>query len=143
MQNPDDQAIRAILTDVQTIAVVGWSANPERPSHGVARFLRRIGKKVIPVNPGLAGQVVDGQQIYGTLSDIPASEAIDMVDIFRRSDAVAELVAEVLRARPEVKVIWMQLGVSDETAAQQARAKGITVVQDRCPVIESARLGIH
>jgi len=142
MQNPDDPTIRAILTAPQVIAVVGWSPNPDRPSHGVAAFLARRGMRVLRVNPGQAGQIVDGSPVYGRLSDIPADAGVTMVDIFRRSDAVAGIVAEALAALPQLRVIWMQLGVTDEAAAARARARGITVVQNRCPKIEMARLGL-
>lgn len=140
MQNPDGDTIRSILTDTRVIALVGWSPNPDRPSHGVAAFLAGRGITVIPVNPGQAGQVHDGQMIYARLGDIPKDTGVEMVDIFRRSDAVAEIVDEALAELPALKVIWMQLGVTDDEAAAKARARGITVVQDRCPKIEVRRL---
>lgn len=142
MQNPDDETIRQILTSTRTVAVVGWSPNPERPSHGVAEFLRARGMRVIPVNPGQAGQVHAGEVIRARLGDIPTGEGVEMVDIFRRSDAVAGIVEEALAVLPGLKVIWMQLGVIDEAAAVRARARGILVVQDRCPKIEARRLGL-
>jgi predicted CoA-binding protein len=139
-QNPDDQTIRQILTDTRTVAVVGWSPNAGRPSHGVADFLRARGMRVIPINPGQAGQSHGGETIRARLGDIPASDRVEMVDIFRRSDAVAAVVDEALATLPALKVIWMQIGVQDEAAAARARAKGIVVVQGRCPKIESRRL---
>lgn len=142
MHNPDDQTIRAILTGAPVVAVVGWSPNPDRPSHGVAAFLARRGMTVLRVNPGVAGQIVDGLPVYGRLSDIPKDVAVTMVDIFRRSEAVAAIVDEALAELPGLQVIWMQLGVVDEAAATKARARGVIVVQDRCPKIETARLNL-
>jgi predicted CoA-binding protein len=142
MQNPDDDTIRQILTGTHTVAVVGWSPNPERPSHGVADFLIGRGMRMIPVNPGQAGQIYAGEVIRAGLRDIPAGDKIDMVDIFRRSDAVPEIVDAALDALPGLKVIWMQLGVIHDAAAAKARARGVIVVQDRCPKIEARRLGL-
>lgn len=142
MDNPDDDTIRAILTGTRVVAVVGWSPNPERPSHGVAAFLKARGMRVIPVNPGQAGQSHGDEVIRAALSDIPAADAVEMVDIFRRSDAVAGIVEEALAKLPALKVIWMQLGVEDKVAAARARAAGVTVVQNRCPKIEARRLGL-
>ena len=138
----DDDFIRKILTTTRTIAMVGWSANPSRPSHGVARFLRDRGIRVIPVNPGHAGHSWDGQPIYARLSDIPTGADVDMVDIFRRSDAVPAIVDEALGALPNLRTIWMQLGVSHDQAAEKARSMGIAVVQNHCPKIEFRRLGL-
>lgn len=142
MNTPDDNRIRAILTDTKVVAVVGWSPNPDRPSHGVAAFLKARGMRVIPVNPGQAGGQHDGEVIRASLSDIAQDDAVEMVDIFRRSDAVAAIVDEAMVRLPKLKVIWMQLGVEDEVAAARARAAGIIVVQDRCPKIEARRLGL-
>ena len=142
-QNPDDQTIRRILTETRTVAVAGWSPNAERPSHGVADFLRSRGMRVIPVNPGQAGHSYGGEVIRARLGDIPAGGGgVEMVDIFRRPDAVAAIVDEALATLPDLKVIWMQLGLQDEAAAARARAKGVVVVQDRCPRIEARRLGL-
>ncbi len=142
MQNPDDMTIAKILTGTRVVAVVGWSPNPDRPSHGVAAFLKARGMRVIPVNPGQAGQSHEGEEIRAALAGIPADAGVQMVDIFRRSDAVAAIVDEALASLPELKVIWMQLGVTDGVAAARARAHGVIVVQDRCPKIESRRLGL-
>lgn len=142
MSNPDDATIRAILTDTKVVAVVGWSPNPERPSHGVAAFLKARGMRVIPVNPGQAGRPYGDEVILTSLSEIPEDDGVEMVDIFRRSEAVAAIVDEALANLPALKVIWMQLGVTDEAAAAKARAAGVTVVQDRCPKIEVRRLGL-
>ncbi|ESW60095.1 MAG: CoA-binding protein [Rhodobacter sp. CACIA14H1] len=135
-----DVDIRRILTSVRTIAVVGWSPKPERASHGVAAFLKRKGYRVIPVNPGQAGQEALGEVVRASLADI--GEPVDMVDIFRRSEEAGAVVDEALAGLPGLKAVWMQLGVVDEAAAGRARAKGVAVVMDRCPAIEMPRLGL-
>jgi hypothetical protein len=132
-----DADIARILNTVRTIAVVGWSPKPDRPSHGVARFLAAQGYRVIPVNPGVAGQAALGTTVRATLADI--AEPVDMVDIFRRSEEVGPVVEAAL-ALPGLQAIWMQLGVANEAAAQAARTRGIAVVMDRCPAIEIPRL---
>lgn len=134
-----DDDIRDILTNTKTIAVVGWSPKPDRPSHGVAAYLKRRGYRVIPVNPGQAGEQALGETIRASLSEIEGP--VDMVDIFRRSSEVGPVVDEAL-ALNGVKTIWMQLGVVNEDAAAKARAAGVQVVMDRCPAIEIPRLGL-
>jgi len=140
MDPTDDEVIRGALASARVIAVVGWSANPERPSHYVAEFLRAKGKVIVPVNPGLAGQVIDGLRVYGDLAEIPAEVAVDMVDVFRRSPDVPPVVASALQSLPGLRTIWMQLGIAHPEAAATARARGITVVENRCPMIEYPRL---
>lgn len=136
-----DQTLRRILTETGVIALVGWSPRPDRPSHGVAAYLARRGYRVIPVNPGQAGVVTSwGETVRGSLAEIV--EPVDMVDIFRNSAAVGPVVDEALASLPGVRVIWMQLGVVNEAAAQKARAAGVAVVMDRCPAIEIPRLGL-
>jgi len=135
-----DDDLRRILTQARTIAVVGFSAKPARPSHYVSAFLQQQGHRVIPVNPGLAGQTQLGEVVAESLSAI--SEPVDMVDIFRRSDAVPEVVEEALASLPGLKSIWMQLSVIHDGAADAARARGVDVVMDRCPKIEIPRLGL-
>lgn len=125
-RNPDAAAIRALLQPVHTIAVVGLSPNPRRPSHGVARALQQFGYKVIPVRPAVAE--VLGEKAYPRLSDI--GEPVDLVDVFRRPEHVAGIVDECVALG--VKAIWLQDGVVDEAAAERAVAAGITVVMDRC-----------
>ncbi|MGQ0610689.1 MAG: CoA-binding protein [Paracoccaceae bacterium] len=138
---PTDAEIRQILTGTRTIALVGWSPKADRPSHGVARFLKARGYRVIPVNPGQAGQDSGlAEPVRGALADI--AEPVDMVDIFRRSEEVLPVVEEALRVLPGLKVIWMQLGVVNEEAAALARARGVQVVMNRCPAIEIPRLGL-
>ncbi len=136
---PDDE-LRAILQSVRTIALVGLSANPARPSNGVFGFLLRHGYRAVGVNPGLAGQVIHGAPVYARLADVPF--AIDMVDIFRNSAAAGSVVDEALALSPLPNVIWMQIGVIDKIAAEKARTAGLKVVMDHCPRIEIGRLGI-
>ena len=133
-----DDEVRSILTGVSTIAIVGASPNPARPSNDILGFLIAKGFETYPVNPGHAGGVIRGRTAYARLVDVPAR--IDMVDVFRRSSAAGGVVDEALRLDPLPRVIWMQLGVVDEDAAERARAKGVTVVMDRCPRIEFGRL---
>ena len=133
-----DSMIKDVLLHNRVVAIVGVSANPVRPSYFVARYLKLKGFRVIPVNPGLAGQQLFGETVYGTLAEIPFD--IDMVDIFRRSDAVPALVDEALARWPDLKTIWMQIGVEHEDAALVAQARGVTVIMDRCPKIEYQRL---
>jgi predicted CoA-binding protein len=134
---PTDSEIRDILTSVKTIAVVGWSPKPDRPSHGVAAFLARRGYRVIPVNPGQAGQRVLGETVVATLAE---AGPVDMVDVFRRSEAAGAVMDEAIAVG--AKVVWTQLGVVDEAAAERARAAGLKVVMNRCPAIEIPRLGL-
>lgn len=133
-----DAFLRKILTRTKTIAVVGVSANQVRPSYYVARYLGLKGYRVIPVNPGLAGQTLLGERVYGDLAEIP--EDVDMVDIFRRSDAVPPIVDAALARWPDLQTIWMQIGVSHAAAAAKAEARGVDVIQNRCPKIEYQRL---
>ncbi|MGA3303590.1 MAG: CoA-binding protein [Methylovirgula sp.] len=133
-----DDFLRTIFEEVKTIAVVGLSANPLRPSRIVFEFLRGRGYKVVGVNPGLAGKEIDGAPVYARLADIPIP--IDMVDIFRNSAAAGQIVDDALALSPKPKVIWMQLDVRNDRAAQKARAEGLRVVMNRCPHIEIPRL---
>jgi uncharacterized protein len=134
----DPDYIRGILKSVKTIAMVGASANSVRPSYLVMQYLLGKDYDVIPVNPGLAGQTLMGQPVYASLKDIP--RAIDMVDIFRNSDAADAIVDEALTLTPLPKVIWMQLSVRNDGAAARAEAAGLKVVMDRCPKMEFGKL---
>ena len=134
---PTDTEIRDILTSVKTIALVGWSPKPDRPSHGVAAFLKRRGYRVIPVNPGQAGQEALGETVVASLAE---AGPVDMVDIFRRSEEAGAVVDQAIAVG--AKVVWMQLGVVDEAAALRARAAGVQVVMNRCAAIEIPRLGL-
>ncbi|MEL6100798.1 MAG: CoA-binding protein [Pseudomonadota bacterium] len=138
MPDYSDAFLKRILSDVKTVAVVGVSANPVRPSYFVARYLNLKGFRVLPVNPGLAGQTLFGAAVQSDLRSI--EEPVDMVDIFRRSEAVPEIVEEALEALPDLRVIWMQIGVEHPEAAAKAEAHGVTVIQNRCPKIEYQRL---
>jgi O-acetylhomoserine (thiol)-lyase len=132
-----DAKLRRILSSVRTIAMVGASTNWNRPSYFVMKYLQGKGYRVIPVNPGAAGQDLQGERVYASLRDIP--EPIDMVDIFRPSDAVPPIVEEAIAIG--AKVVWMQLGIRNDAAAARAEAAGIEVIMDRCPKIEFGRLG--
>ncbi len=136
-----DSYLRDILLSVKTIAVAGASDKPERPSFGVFAFLLSRGYRVFGVNPNLAGKTVHSTRFYGSLAEVP--EPIDMVDIFRNSQAAGDTVDEALALDPSPKVIWMQLGVRNDAAAERARALGLKVVMDRCPAIEIGRLSIE
>jgi len=133
-----DSYLRDILTGVRTIAIVGASPRRARPSHGVMAYLRHHGYRAIPVNPNAAGGTINGETCYARLADVP--EPIDMVDVFRRSEAAGGAVDEAIVVG--AKVIWMQLGVRDDAAAARAEASGIKVVMNRCPAIEIPRLGL-
>jgi uncharacterized protein len=133
-----DEAIRAILSGVRTIAVVGASPNPARPSNEVLGFLVDRGYETWPVNPGHAGALIRGRPVSARLADVPVR--IDMIDVFRNSANAGGAVDEALKLDPLPRVIWMQLAVINEEAAARARAKGLTVVMNRCPKIETRRL---
>jgi predicted CoA-binding protein len=130
--------IRGILQSVKTIALVGASSNEVRPSYFVMKYLLDKGYDVIPVNPGLAGQTLLGQTVYAALKDIP--KPVDMVDIFRNSEAAGPITDEALLLSPRPKVIWMQLSVRNDDAASRAEAEGVQVVMDRCPKMEYGKL---
>jgi predicted CoA-binding protein len=133
-----DAYIRSILERVETIAMVGASANSARPSFLVLKYLSERGYRMLPINPGLAGGAVHGLTAYACLADAPGP--IDMVEIFRASEYAGGIVDEALRLDPLPRVIWMQLGVFDAEAAERARAAGVEVVMNRCPKIEWGRL---
>ncbi|SMO59772.1 hypothetical protein SAMN06265173_1079 [Thalassovita litoralis] len=133
-----DDFLKTILKRTRRVAVVGVSMNPVRPSNYVARYMGLKGYEVIPVNPGHAGEILYGQTVRATLSEIEGG--VDMVDIFRRSDHVPPIVDEALSAFPELQTIWMQIGVENAEAAEKARARGVDVVMNRCPKIEYQRL---
>ena len=133
-----DSYLRDILTSARTIAVVGASPRRERPSHRVMAYLQQHGYRAIPVNPNAAGSTINGETVYRRLADVP--EPIDMVDVFRRSEAAGEAVDEAIAMG--AKIIWMQLGVRDDAAATRAEARGLKVVMNRCPAIEIPRLGL-
>ena len=133
-----DSVIEYVLKSVKTIALVGFSANESRPSFFVTKYLIERGYTLYPINPGLAGQEFFGARVYGSLAEVPAP--IDMIDIFRNSDAVGPVTDEALQLVPLPKVIWMQLGVRNDEAAAKAEARGVKVIMNRCPKIEYGRL---
>lgn len=137
--NYTDEHLRAVLRRTKTVALVGASANPVRPSFYVARYLGLKGYRVIPLNPGLAGQELLGETVYRDLKSVP-DEDVDMIDIFRKSEAVPAIVEETLERWPNLQTIWMQIGVKHPSAAAIAEARGVTVIQNRCPKIEYQRL---
>lgn len=138
MNRYSDTHLREILTRTRTIAVVGVSMNPVRPSYYVARYLGLKGFTVIPVNPGHTGKLLFGQKVVGSLGEI--DRPVDMVDIFRRSEAVPPIVDEALEVFPKLGTIWMQIGVEHAEAAAKAEARGVTVIQNLCPKMEYQRL---
>ena len=133
-----DAEIADLLNEVRTVALVGASDRPDRASYGVMKFLQDHGYRVMPVNPAITGETVHGEFVWRELSEI--GEPIDMVDIFRRSEAAGEVVDAAIAAG--AKAVWMQLGVVNEAAATRAEAAGLKVVMDRCPKIEITRLGL-
>ena len=133
-----DADIKALLEETRTIALVGISDRPDRPSYGVMKRLQDHGYRVITINPQITGEHVHGEFVFRDLSQI--GEPIDLVDIFRRSDAAGEAVDEAIAAG--AKAVWMQLGVVNQAAAARAEAAGLKVVMDRCPAIDIPRLGV-
>jgi len=132
------EALQQLLREARTIAVVGLSPRPNRPSHAVARYLQGSGYHIVPVNPGHAA--ILGEKSYPTLSAAAAEHAIDVVDVFRRSELVGPIVDEAVRVRP--RLIWLQVGVVDETAPERAAAAGIPLVMDRCLMVDHQALGV-
>lgn len=133
-----DEDIAALLQSVRTVALIGASDRPDRPSHGVMKALQDHGYRVFPINPQITGEHIHGEFVWRELSQI--GEPIDMVDIFRRSEAAGEAVDEAIAAG--ARAVWMQLGVINEAAAARAEAAGLTVVMNRCPKIEIGRLNL-
>jgi hypothetical protein len=134
----DADLITALLTAPRTIAVVGYSADPTRPSNSVSRYLRGEGFRIIPVNPRLRRAVVEGERSYDHLVDIPAATRIDLVDVFRRGEFLDAVVDDAIAAK--APAIWFQLDLGNVDAARRAEAAGLTVVWDRCTAIEHRRL---
>ena len=136
----DDAHMRRILKEVRTIAMVGASPNWVRPSNFAMKYLQGKGYKVIPLNPGQAGKEILGEPCYASVAEIPGT--VDMIDIFRNSEAAGAVVDDILPIASEkkIRVIWMQLGIRNDNAAARAKAAGLTVIMDRCPKIEYGRL---
>ena len=137
----EDARILKILEQTATIAMVGASPSAERPSYSVMAFLQNQGYRVLPVNPRCAGQTILGERVYGSLAEVPGP--IDLVDVFRSSDAAGEVTDEAIGLAEEkgIHAVWMQIGVRDDAAATRACAAGLEVVMDRCPKVEYVRLG--
>jgi len=135
--NESDLA-RSMLRSARTIAVVGYSSKPDRPSNSVSAYLRRQGYRVIPVNPRLRGATVDGERAYDHLVDIPKTEPVDLVDVFRRGEFLDDVVDDAIAAG--TPALWFQLGLGNDAAARRAEAAGLKVVWDRCTAIEHRRL---
>lgn len=131
-----DDVVRDLLREARTVAVVGCSPKPERPSFGVARYLQRVGYRVVPVNPG--HDTILGERSYRTLADAAREHPIDIVDVFRRSEFAGAVVDEAIAIHP--KLIWLQLGVTDDAARARAEAAGIPIVMDRCLAIDHRQL---
>ena len=134
------EALRDILDAARTIAVVGLSPTPTRPSHGVARYLQDAGYRIVPVNPRHA--TILGEKGYPTLTAAAADHAIDVVDVFRRSEFVGGIVDEAIDVQPPPRLIWLQLGVVDDAARARAQAAGIPCVMDRCLMVDHQALGV-
>ena len=141
--NPSDADLKHLLQSARVFAVVGASPKPDRPVYGVMERLIAKGYTVVPVNPGQAGGEILGQKVVATLANVPAPA--DIVDIFRASDAALAVVEEAIanKDRLGLKAVWMQIGVINDEAARRAAEAGLTVVMDRCPKIELARLGVN
>ncbi|MEA2662131.1 MAG: uncharacterized protein QOH08_1703 [Chloroflexota bacterium] len=137
MNEPD--LARSLLRSARTIAVVGYSSRPDRPSSSVSAYLRRNGYRIVPVNPQLGGAMFDGERSYDRLADIPAATGIDFVDVFRRGEFLDDVVDDALASG--MSAIWFQLGLGNIDAARRAESMGLRVVWDRCTAIEHRRLG--
>jgi len=135
---PDDTELRRLLTGMRVVGVVGVSPNPVRPSYFVARYLGLRGMRVIPVNPGHAGEQLLGATVVAGVRDLPAE--VDTLDVFRRSEHVAPIVREALDHLPGLKLVWLQIGVTSDEARAMCTERGVAFVQNRCPKIEYQRL---
>ncbi len=135
-----DATLRGILSEIRVMAMVGASGDWKRPSFFAMKYLQRRGYRVIPINPGQAGTEILGETVYASLADVPVP--IDMVDVFRSSEAALGVAEEAvaLVEEKQIKVLWLQLGIRNDAAAEIAQAAGIQVIMDRCPKIEFARL---
>ena len=134
----EPELARSLLRSARTIAVVGYSHKPDRPSNSVSAYLRRQGYRVIPVNPQLHSKTVDGEQAYDRLVDIPKGDSVDFVDVFRRGEFLDAVVDDAVAAG--IGAIWFQLGLENDGAARRAEERGLKVVWDRCTAIEHRRL---
>ena len=135
---PDDATLRRILQAIRVVGVVGVSPNPVRPSYFVARYLGLKGMKVIPINPGHAGETLLGATVVAGVADLPAE--VDTLDVFRRSEHVAPIVREALDHLPGLRLVWLQIGVVSDEARAMCAERGVDFIQNRCPKIEYQRL---
>ncbi|GKY89445.1 CoA-binding protein [Sinisalibacter aestuarii] len=140
MTKYSDDHFREILTTTRVIALVGFSAKPDRASHKVAKYLAEQGYRVIPVNPGLAGQDFMGETVVADLASIPKDAQVDMLDVFRASEHVPPIVATALNELPDLRTVWLQIGVVSDEARQMSADHGLAYVEDHCPKIEHSRL---
>ena len=138
MPEPDDELLRRIFRRTRSIALVGASPDPSRPSHYVGQYLRQRGYRVIPVNPGLAGSTMFGETVRAAIAECPPDT--DMLDIFRRSEHAPQIIAEALDRLPRLRTVWMQIGVTSPQGRALAEARGCDVIENRCPKIEYHRL---
>src|SRR2546423_7165996 len=138
MNEPD--LARSLLRSARIIAVVGYSAKPDRPSNSVSAYLRRHGYRIIPVNPQLRRALIEGEPSYDRLVDIPASEQVDFVDVFRRGEFLDDVVDDALASG--MSAMWFQLGLGNPDAARRAESMGMAVVWDRCTAIEPGQLDV-
>lgn len=136
--SPDDETLARLLKGMRNVAVIGVSPNPVRPSYFVARYLGLKGMRVIPVNPGHAGETLFGETVRAGVADLPPE--VDTLDIFRKSEHVAPIVREALEALPGLRLVWLQIGVVSDEARALCAARGVAFVQNRCPKIEYQRL---
>ena len=135
-----DQQLIDIFKNTKTIALIGASLKPNRASFRVGNYLNDLGYRVIPINPGHVGEILFGSPIVASFADIPDAENVDMVDIFRKSEFIPDVVDQAMATLPNLKTVWMQLGLENAKAAEKASNAGIMVVQDKCPKIEYPRL---
>ncbi|MEE9375718.1 MAG: CoA-binding protein [Rhizobiaceae bacterium] len=133
-----DEKIRSVLKSVKSIAIIGASGNQVRPSYFVAKYMAAKGYHLFPINPGHAGKEIAGAMTYACLAELP--QQVDMVDIFRKPEALPQIVKEIMAMGTLPKVVWLQLGIRDDAIANALEMAGITVIQNRCPKIEYARL---
>lgn len=134
----DDETLARLLKGMRNVAVIGVSPNPVRPSYFVARYLGLKGMRVIPVNPGHAGETLFGETVRAGVADLPPE--VDTLDIFRKSEHVAPIVREALEVLPDLRLVWLQIGVISDEARALCAARGVAFVQNRCPKIEYQRL---
>ena len=138
--NTPNDVLAKILSETKTIAAVGVSTNPIRPSNFVFRYLHYRGYNVIPVNPAYAGDELFGMKVVAGLSDIPSDQSVEMVEVFRKPGAVPGILDDALLYLTGLRTLWMQFGIYNDEAADIARTRGLQVVQDRCPKLEYQRL---